>query len=72
MGKCSLQALVLEDVYFITCDLKHDCKYFKFLNSLLISLWLAFFQVDPKFLRNLRFSKKHNKGHGGKAVKMES
>ncbi|KAL9959664.1 hypothetical protein ACROYT_G033004 [Oculina patagonica] len=28
--------------------------------------------VDPKFLRNLRFSKKHNKGNGGKAVKMES
>lgn len=33
---------------------------------------VVFFQVDPKFLRNLRFSKKHNKGHGGKAVKMES
>nr|XP_058946210.1 uncharacterized protein LOC131774218 [Pocillopora verrucosa] len=28
--------------------------------------------VDPKLLRNLRFAKKHNKRHGGKAVNMES
>ncbi|CAH3117927.1 unnamed protein product [Porites lobata] len=28
--------------------------------------------VDPKFLRNQRFAKKHNKRHAGNAVKMES
>ena len=35
-------------------------------------LFFFHFQVDPKFLRNQRFAKKHNKRHAGNAVKMES
>ena len=37
-----------------------------------VNISFLFVQVDPKFLRNLRFSKKHNKRNGGNAVKMES